>query len=167
MKSILDNYYNPYWSEQYTQRTTNTYTAPSITTPSTGTVPYTYEPSTVTYTYEPTTWYKPTVDICGLLKDIDSGKIAADDTAVSITKYEVSVGDVVLTSMGLLYVSYINTQTREFSGIHTSGRCYVCGYEVIQDIVKNIYAEEDISANSIKFTIELASEIISGDYICI
>lgn len=176
MKSILNNYNNNYsnyyWLDQYAHKTTNTYTAvPSITTPSTGTVTYTYEPSTVTYTYEPIAaydpWYKPTVDIGDLLKDINSGKIAADDTAVPITKYEVLVGDVVLTNMGLLYVSYINIQTHEFSGIHTSGRCYVCGYEVIQDVVKNIYAEEDISANSIKFTIELASEIISGDYICI
>ena len=169
MKSVLDNWNNHYWPEQYAQKTTNVYTTPSITTPSTGTVTYTYEPSTVTYTYEPVaaydSWYKPTVDICDLLKD--SGKIAADDTAVPVTKYEVSVGDVVLTNMGLLYVSYINIQTCEFSGIHTSGRCYVCDYGVIQDVVKNIYAEEDISANSIKFTIELASEIISGDYVCI
>ena len=159
MNTILDNYNNNYWPEQYAQKTTNTYTAvPYITTPST---------STVTYTYEPTTWYKPTIDICDWLKDINSGKITVDDSVVPVTKYEVSVGDVVLTNMGLLYVSYINIQTCEFSGIHTSGRCYVCDYGVIQDVVKNIYAEEDISANSIKSTIELASEIISGDYVCI
>lgn len=175
MNTILDNYNNNYWPEQYAQKTTNTYTAvPYITTPSTSTVTYTYEPSTVThpyepitYTYEPTTWYKPTIDICDWLKDINSGKITVDDSVVPVTKYEVSVGDVVLTNMGLLYVSYINIQTCEFSGIHTSGRCYVCDYGVIQDVVKNIYAEEDISANSIKSTIELASEIISGDYVCI
>lgn len=165
MNTILDNYNNNYWPEQYAHKTTNVYTSPSITTPSTSTVTYTYEP--VTYTYEPTTWYKPTMDICDWLKDVNSSKITADDSAVSVTKYEVSVGDVVLTNMGLLYVSYINIQTCEFSGIHTSGRCYVCDYGVIQDVVKNIYAEEDISANSIKFTIELASEIISGDYVCI
>lgn len=162
MKTVYNNHY---WPEQYAQKTTNTYTTTSITTPSTSTVTHPYEPST--YTYEPTTWYKPTIDICDWLKDVNSSKITADDSAVSVTKYEVSVGDVVLTNMGLLYVSYINIQTCEFSGIHTSGRCYVCDYGVIQDVVKNVYAEEDISANSIKFTIELASEIISGDYVCI